>query len=89
MRKIRRLVDEFVYPGFYPLTTIRNHPTKVDGRIITLQRRQKKVYAEHVGQSTIHGTIERNDLSEICPVVMLRCILKLKYDVFHARYVAK
>lgn len=89
MRKTQRLVDEFAYPGFTPLTKISDHPTKQDSRIITMRRRQKKRYVGVAEQSTIPGMTGRNDLSEIYHVETRMCILRLRYDVFHVKYAEK
>ena len=45
MNKYKRLVDEYIYPGFRPSLKVQVYPGKSDARIITLRRRQKKTYA--------------------------------------------
>jgi len=89
MRKTRRLVDKFAYPGFYPLSKVTQHPTIEDGRIITLRRLQKKLYVAFAEQFITHGMIEKSGLSEIYRVEMPKSISKLKYAVSSARSVAK
>jgi hypothetical protein len=81
MGKYKRLVDEYAYPGFRPLSRVRAHPYKEDTRIITLRRRQKKLYVEHAAQHLMYFMTENFVLSAISPVVMHGFILKLKYAV--------
>jgi hypothetical protein len=79
MIKQQRLVDEYRYPGFRPLATIRNHPVDSDARIITMRRRQKKRFADAVERFIIHSMTERNGLSVTCHAQMHGYILKLRY----------
>ena len=65
MHNRQRLVDEYRYPGFRPLSTIKNHLVDSDTRIITMRRRQKKQYADAVERLITHSMIERHDLSVI------------------------
>ncbi|OIP96996.1 hypothetical protein AUK40_04195 [Candidatus Wirthbacteria bacterium CG2_30_54_11] len=42
MKKIRRLLDEYRYPGFEPQATLNGVFGDPQARVITLVRRQKK-----------------------------------------------
>ena len=44
MKKRKRLVEEYAYPGFRPLLTVEKHPLDDGARVISLRRRQKKHY---------------------------------------------
>ena len=74
MEKYKRLADEYAYPGFRPLSRVRIHPDKQEARIITLRRRQKKLYAVFAGQFIIHFMTGNFALSGISLVEMLRFI---------------
>ena len=89
MKEYKRLVDEYTYPGFRPLSKVRIHPDKANARIITLRRRQKKQYAGVARHLTIHFTTGRESLCAIYPVETHRYILKLKYDESNAEYAVK
>lgn len=80
MNEYKRLTDEYAYPGFRPMQKVRIHPDKPGARIITLRRRQKKLYAGAVGRLITHFTTGRQDLCGIYPAEMHRYILKLRYD---------
>lgn len=81
MKKRKRLVDEYEYPGFRPLSTVKIHPDMPDARIITLNRRQKKQYADIVGRYITHFTIERCDLYRTFHAVTHEYTLRLRFDV--------
>jgi hypothetical protein len=49
MEKKRRLWDEYRFPGFHPRAEVKGIFGDPKARIIPLQRRQKKLYAEHAG----------------------------------------
>jgi len=80
MEKRQRLVDEYRYPGFRPLSTIRNHPNDPDARIITMRRRQKKLYAEVAGRLIIRSMTERQGSSETFHAEIPEYTLKLRFD---------
>ena len=89
MNKYQRLVNEYAYPGFRPLLKVQIFPGRPDSRIITLRRRQKKMYVAAVAKPIIHFTTGRPSLSGIFPVEMPLYILKLKYDESSVRSAAK
>jgi hypothetical protein len=80
MEKRQRLADEYKYPGFRPLSIIRNHPGFEGARIITLQRRQKKQSVEIADRRITHFMIGKSDSSETCLAAMPVSILRLKLD---------
>lgn len=59
MKKRKRLVEEYAYPGFRPLLTVEKHPLDEDARIISLRRRQKKIFLSVVAKNITPSMIER------------------------------
>lgn len=59
MKKRKRLVEEYAYPGFRPLLTVGQHPLDEDARIISLRRRQKKTFLFVVKKNITPFMIER------------------------------
>ncbi len=59
VKKRKRLVEEYAYPGFRPLLTIEKHPLDEDARIISLRRRQKKTFLVVVKKNITAIMIER------------------------------
>jgi len=47
------LKDLYRFPGFRPLSRLRQHPQDQKGYILTLQRRQKKQYAHAVAKQFV------------------------------------
>jgi hypothetical protein len=89
MNKYRRLVDEYAYPGFRSLSKVKIHSDKPDARIITLRRRQKKMYVAAAVRNAILFTTERSDLYVTFPVEMPKFILRLRYAGSNAKSAAK
>jgi hypothetical protein len=67
MRKTRRLLDEYQFPGFRPKAAIKGIFGEPGARIIRLERRQKKRFAAVVGRAIGVFTIKRSGWSGICP----------------------
>lgn len=67
MRKTKRLLDEYRFPGFRPKAAIKGIFGEPGSRVIQLERRQKKRSAAVAGQFIAVFTIRRNGWSEICP----------------------
>jgi hypothetical protein len=65
MRKTRRLLDEYRFPGFRPKATIKGKFGDPNIRIIELERRQKKRFAAVVGRSIGVFTIRKSGWSGI------------------------
>lgn len=79
MRKIKRLLDEYRFPGFRPQAKLKGIFGDNRARIITLLRSQKKLYAVTVGQLTRVFMTEKLDESGTCLAVMPGFIWRLKY----------
>ena len=76
MNKTHRLITEYTFTGFRPLSVIQIHPQKPGARIITLKRRQKKLYAAVVEQSITHSTTDIRNSSGTWHALMPTFILK-------------
>jgi hypothetical protein len=70
MEKIRRLVDVYRFPGVRPKARLKGIFGDPKGRIIRLERRQKKRCVDVAEQRTAVTTTARDALSGICPVGM-------------------
>ena len=59
MKKIKTLHDVYSFPGFRARATLKPHPKDPEGRIVRLERRQKKQSAPFVvGRHQAFGTDE-------------------------------
>ena len=76
MKNKIRLVDEYRYRGFRPLSKIQEYPGIPDARIITLRRRQKKQYVDVVARSIILFMIESLISSATCHAGMREYTLR-------------
>ena len=70
MRKPRRLVDEYQFPGFRPKARVKGIFGDPKARIIRLERTQKKRFADTVAPCTGVITINKPDGYETCPVAL-------------------
>lgn len=80
MKKIKKLRDEYRFPGFYPKAAIKGKFGDNKARIIQLKRSQKKLNAVVVERFIIAFTTIKPKSLEIYPVVMPEFICQLKYD---------
>ncbi len=71
MRKTKRLLDEYRFPGFRPVAKIKGRFGDSQARIIPLKRRQKKQHVAVVEQFINTIMIAKHGLFEICRVVFL------------------
>jgi hypothetical protein len=78
MKKTKKLLDEYRFPGFRPLTVIKGKFGDSKARIIKLVRRQKKRFAVYAVQPARHSMTGKPDWSGICPVAMPEYIWKSK-----------
>lgn len=78
MRKIKKLLDEYRFPGFRPQAAIKGRFGDNRARIIQLIRRQKKLSAVVVEQGAGVSMIGKPELSEICLAVMQESIWRLR-----------
>lgn len=67
MRKNKKLLDEYRFPGFRPRAAVKGRFGDNKARIIELTRRQKKLFAGVAEPSIRVFTTERIELSGICP----------------------
>ena len=81
MKNKYRLVDEYKYLGFRPLSKVQAHSHFSDARVIVMRRRQKKLYAAVAAQDTIHTTTSHYALSVIDHAAMPVYILRSRFDV--------
>lgn len=70
MRKIKKLLDEYRFPGFRPRAAVKGRFGDNKARIIELIRRQKKLFAGVAELSIRVFTTERIELLGICPAAM-------------------
>jgi hypothetical protein len=89
MRKKRRLLDEYFFPGFYPTAEIQGIFGDSRARIIQLKRRQKKVRVAIVGRTPVCFTIGRSVEFEICLAQSLGFIWSWRSGESSARRVAR
>ena len=89
MRKTKRLLDEYRFPGFDPSVKVKGKFGDPKARIITLKRRQKKqdvaVAVEYI--EVIMTT--KHDLFVICHVGACGFIWKWRYAVLSVSNVVK
>lgn len=78
MKKINKLLDVYAFPGFRPLTAVKGIFGDNKARIITLKRRQKKLFAAAAALPIKASTTERSGGSGICPAAMSGFIWNLK-----------
>lgn len=81
MKKTRRLLDEYRFPGFRPLPAIKGKFGDNKARIIQFIRLQKKLSAAIAVLAIKASTTEKSVWYVICPVVMLGFIWKWRSDV--------
>jgi maltooligosyltrehalose synthase len=67
-KRRRRLWDEYAFPGFRPLPTVRGVFGDPKARVITFQRRSKKRAAVVVDERTRAGTTDGRGTFAICRV---------------------
>jgi hypothetical protein len=84
MRKNRRLLDEYRYPGFHPRAAIHGIFGDPQARVIQLIRRQKKRPADAAVRSRGAITTRRCEGYEICPAGMYESIWRWKYAGYSA-----
>ncbi len=81
MKRTKRLLDEYRFPGFRPVAKIKGKFGDSKARIIPLKRRQKKQRVAVVGQFIKTIMIVRHDLFVIYHVVEKRFIWRWTYAV--------
>ncbi len=79
MRKIKRLLDEYRFPGFRPVAKIKGKFGDSKARIIPLERRQKKRRAAVAEQFIEAIMTAKHDLFAIYHVVQSGFIWRWTY----------
>ena len=75
----RRLIDEYRFPGFVPRAAVTVAPDDPDGRIVTLERREKKRSAARVAAAREASTIASSDGYATCRAAMRESTCSSKY----------
>ncbi len=79
MEKIKKLRDEYRFPGFYPKAAIKGKFGDNKARVIQLIRSQKKLNADVAELCIGVSMIVKSELSEIYPAAMPESIWRWKY----------
>lgn len=79
MKKTKRLLDEYRFPGFRPLSAVKGKFGDNKARIIKLVRLQKKRFAAVAARPTRASMTGKPGWSGIYPAVMPEFILKSRY----------
>lgn len=79
MKKIKKLLDVYTFPGFRPLAAVKGKFGDNRARIIQLVRCQKKHYAVVVIRLIKIFMTGKPGVSEICHAAMSGYIWNLKY----------
>ncbi|MCP5007189.1 MAG: hypothetical protein GY941_25090 [Planctomycetes bacterium] len=82
MRKKRRLLDEYHFPGLRPRAEIKRIFGYPKARVIRLSMVQKKQIAEYVDSPIETTTTRKYAGYETCLVGMLESIWKCRFAVF-------
>ena len=88
MRKNRRLLDEYRYPGFHPRAAIQGIFGDPKARVIQLIRHQKKRYADVAVRYIGVITTRQYEGYEIYRAGMYVSIWRWKYAGYNAERVA-
>jgi len=89
MVKKRRLLDEYQFPGFRPMSKIQGIFGDPKARVVSLRRSQKKQYVVAAAQYIGVITTRPCDGYGICPVGMPGSTWQWKSDGFGASGVGK
>ena len=89
MRKIKRLLDEYRFPGFRPVAEIKGKFGDSKARIIPLKRRQKKQRVAVAEQFIKAIMIAKHDLFVIYHVVASGFIWRWTYAALSVINVVK
>jgi hypothetical protein len=89
MGKKKRLLDEYRFPGFRPMSKIQGIFGDPKARVIILKRIQKKRYADAVAQPIAGTTTGKLNGHGICRAGMPGYIWKQRFGESSARSVAR
>ena len=87
MKIVKRLSDEYRFPGFLPEVTLKGLFGDPCARIITLIRRQKKHAVAIVAEFIRATTTRRYDWCGTCPVAKSGSIWKWKREEYFVKRV--
>lgn len=79
MKKIKKLLDAYTFPGFRPLAVVKGKFGDNKARIIHLKRRQKKLFAAVAGLLARTSMTGKPGWSGICLAATRGYIWKWKY----------
>lgn len=80
MRKIKKLLDEYTFPGFRPRAAIKGKFGDHQARVIQLERRQKKLFAAPAAPATGLSMTGGLDWPGIYHAAMPEYIYHLRFD---------
>lgn len=80
MKKAKKLLDEYRFPGFRPLAVVKGKFGDNKSRIIKLVRLQKKLSVVVAERFLRVSMIEKKSWLGIYPVATLESICRWKYD---------
>lgn len=80
--KKKRLSDAYRFKGFVPEQMVHETFEDLQGRLIKLKRRQKKLFVPNANIPMVRITIAKKDEYVICRAVNSAYILNLKYGAF-------
>jgi hypothetical protein len=84
MDKKTNLKDLYSFPGLRACTRIKPHPGHPGARVVTLKRRQKKLFVP-VGRATAAGTTAGSRRFATLIAATRQSILNLRFDVSNAK----
>jgi hypothetical protein len=89
MGKKKRLLDEYQFPGFRPMSKIQGIFGDARARVIQLKRTQKKLFADAVARFIVDTTTGKCNIHGICPAGMPEYICKQRSGESSAGSVAR
>ncbi len=75
---------QYAFPGFRPMAIVCKHPDRPDAMVITLQRRQKKLFADAAERFITPSTTAREGSFGMCHAPRWTSTLMLKSDESNA-----
>lgn len=78
------LKDLYSFPGFSALVRLKPHPEDADARVVTLRRRQKKVFVPVVAMLKAVFTIAGYIVSVMSQAAARACMLSLSIAGYFA-----
>lgn len=79
MKKNKKLLDAYAFPGFRPLAVVKGKFGDNKARIIQLMRNPKKLHAVVAERFIRVSTTVKPELSGICPAATQESICQWKY----------